>query len=563
MATNNLYFHHGQLRSILADANTEYIVCGRGWGKSEGPGGKRTSDWANNMPRGSIGIVGSTYMQLLDRTLPPLYRAWERLGYRRNVHYWVRQKPPKSLQIPLPYYAPDTDKNTIYWWNGACFKLISQDRPGSANGTTLDALYNDEAKLINKKKFDLEISKANRGNVREFGHYAGHHGILFMTDMPTTPEAKWILDKQYDMQLELLKGGQSIKMARLISIIQNYQLQINNLYARRYQATDRNRVKAFNRLIAYHERKINELRKETVNYTSGSSLENIHFLGIDTIKKWKRDDLDIEFRTQVLNEQLYQVPNSFYTQFDTAMHCNVDRYNYKYVESMGLYLPDGVIQDSRMDGDCNPNEPIDVGMDVGGSINCLVTGQEKEEHYQFLKSLFVKKPMLSLDVVDNTCEHYQHHKCKIINFYYDHTFIGTDATRLLTHADSIIQRFRKHGWTVRPHYIGKTPGHDARYRMWNLVMQGVCNDGVKPVQYCRDNCKQLIVSIQCTGAREVKVKDRTETHKDKRPEHRSDVPQEEAPHFTDAMDTLFIGRYRDRLGYAIPRTSMIISDSNE
>jgi hypothetical protein len=35
METNNLYYHKGQLRSILADANTEYIVCGRGWGKSK------------------------------------------------------------------------------------------------------------------------------------------------------------------------------------------------------------------------------------------------------------------------------------------------------------------------------------------------------------------------------------------------------------------------------------------------------------------------------------------------------------------------------------------------
>lgn len=558
---NSVYYHKGQQRSILAGAHTEYLVAGRAWGKSEGPGGKRTSDWANRMARAAIGIIGATYMQLLDRTLPPLFRSWERLGYRRNVHFWVRQKPPKNLNIPLPYYAPDTDKNTIYWWNGACFKLISQDRPGSANGTTLDALYGDEAKLLSKAKFDLEIGKANRGNVREFGHYGCHHGILFMTDMPTTPESKWILDKVHDMQSDIVKGDKTFKMQDLIHLIINWQIYINKLELKKYnlriagyteESKDVSNVK---RLIRSAERTINELRRRTINYTGGPSLENIHLIGLDTVKDWKRDDLDVIFRTQVLNERMYQVPNSFYPHFDTAVHCVVDGYNDGYIETMGLYLPQGVIKDSRIDADVRRDMPLDIGMDAGANINCLVVGQERDAHYRYLKAFYVKKPKLITDVVKDFCAYYTYHTCKVINFFYDHTFVGTDGTRMYTYADVVIDELRKHGWTVNQHYIGQQPGHDTRYRMWNGVMQGD-SDELRPVRFNRDNCAQLIVSIQCAGALEGKKG----IEKDKRPERRSDVPQEEATHFTDAMDTLYIGKYRSTLGYAIPTAGAFISE---
>jgi hypothetical protein len=513
------------------------------------------------MARAAIGIVGSTYMQLLDRTLPPLYRSWERLGYRRNRHYWVRQKPPKHLNIPLPYYAPETDKNAIYWWNGACFKLISQDRPGSANGNTLDGLYGDEAKLINKVKFDSEIDKANRGNVREFGDYAGHHGILFMTDMPTTPDAKWILQKKHDMKLELQKGNRLIKMQELINVIINYQLYVSKLQYELFKAADPVRIKQLKRLIRSGERKLNELRKETVNYTAGSSLENIHFIGLDTVKKWKRDSLDIDFQTQVLNQELYQVPDAFYPNFNPAIHTRSGDYNYGYVEAMGLYLPQGVIKDSRIDRDCRRDQPLDIGMDTGSSINCLVVAQEKPNSYHFLKDFFVKKPALINQVVEDACDYYEHHKCKIVNFYYDNTFVGTDGTRIHHQADIVTNTFIKRGWTVRQHYISAQPEHDARYRLWNEVHNGG-GEGKPPVTYNRENCASLIVSIQCTGAREVirKRDNKTVTVKDKRTEHRANVPQEEAPHLTDAMDTVYIGKYRHTLGYAIPRSGMFMSE---
>jgi len=546
MEPNKIYYHKGQLRSILAAAHTDYIVAGRGWGKSEGPGAKRLADLANNMPRGSIGVVGSTYMQLLDRTLPPVYRAWERLGYHRGVHYWPRKKPPSELNIKLPFYAPDTDANTIYWWNGACFKLISQDRPGSANGTTLDALYGDEAKLINKKKFDLEIDKANRGNVGEFGgNYAGHHANLWMTDMPTDPKGKWILEKANDLQLDIKKGDKVFKMFELINLIINYQLFINKLYFQREKFQERSpERKVLNRQIYSAERKINELRIMTVNYGGGPSWDNIHFLGLDTLKKWKRDDLEIDFRTQVGNQQIYTVTNSFYDSFDTETHCD-DKFNYDYIDGLNLWLPNGIERNCLRDGDITRNAPLDIAMDAGTRINCLIVGQEKADHYRFLKSMFVKKPALITDVVDNFCEYYDKHDKHEVNFYYDHTFVGTDATRLYSYADTVRNTLIKHKWRVNMINIGQQPPHDTRYRMWGEVLQEKLRNKM-PVRFNKTNCAQLIIAVQLAGALQGKLG----TEKDKRPEKRLDVPAEEATHLTDAMDTLYIGRFQHRLGYA-------------
>lgn len=526
--------------------NTGSHVYGRATGKSEGIGAPTLGEWIELMPRSAIGVVCRTFMQAADRTLPPLYAGWERNGYYRNVHYWVQRKPPSNLNIPRPFYGPDTDEHAIYWFNGAYMSIISQDRPGSANGKTLDAIYGDEAKLLNKKKYDLEISKASRGNVREFADLYCHGATLFLTDMPTTPESKWILEHDFYNDLTIKKYGIKYKMSDLMTLIANYQLKINRLKLKRYQTpkTDKATHAKLNAQIRSDEKLINYLRQETAMYSEASSLENIHFIGLKKLKMWKRDDLDIDFRTQVLNHRLYVTENGFYPYLDTDHHC-YDAYNYSSIDSMGgLWLPNGVVKGCLNDGDLVRTRPLDVGMDAGGRINCLVVGQEHADAYKMLKAFFVKKPKLIADVVDECCAYYDRHGCKEVNFYYDHTFNGTDATRMYTIADAVRIAFVKNGWKVNMIYIGQQPGHDTRYRMWGEVLQEQPNR--KPVRFNRNNCAQLIIACQCAGA----LQGSKGTEKDKRPEKRLDVPAEEATHLTDAMDTLYIGRFQNRLGYA-------------
>ena len=553
---NQQYFNPPQQRALLAMPNTGSHVMGRATGKSEGIGAPTLVDWIENMPCAAIGVVCRTFMQAADRTLPPLYAAWRRMGYYKNVHYWVGRKPPENLKIPSPFYSPDkeAEKHAIFWYTGAYLSIISQDRPGSANGKTLDAIYGDEAKLLIKKKYDTEISKASRGNVREFAHYCGHGGTLFLTDMPTTPESKWILEHEGYNDLWIKKYGIKYKMSELIKLISHLQLFVNNLKYKLYQDITIERKKVIKRQIRSEEKLLNYLRQETAMYSEASSLENIHFIGIKKVKMWKRDDLDVDFRTQVLNERLYVTENGFYPGLNLENQA-YDKHDYSQIDlAGGLWLPDGVRKGCLNDGDINRNQALDIAMDAGARINCLVVGQECAQEYRILNALYVKHPKRLIDVVNNFCDYYEAHPYKTVNFFYDHTFVGTDATRVFSYADEVNRILSARKWKVNMINIGQQPGHETRYRMWGSVLKED-DSRVKMVRFNRNNCDKLLIAMQCAGV----LQGSKGIQKDKRPEKRSDVPQEEATHLTDALDTIYIGRFKHQLGYAEVVTEAIWS----
>ncbi|WP_343524388.1 terminase family protein [Pedobacter sp.] len=528
---------------------------GRATGKSEGVGAPALIDVVQQMPRSAIGVVCRTFMQAADRTLPPLYVGWERMGYIRNVHYWVGICPPRELNIPRPLYGPDKEasKHCIFWFNGAYMSIISQDRPGSANGKTLDFLYGDEARFINKAKFDNEISKASRGNVKEFSHYAGHGGQLFLTDMPTTPEAKWILANQSHNDLKIKKNGKVYKMSDLMKLISCYQIEVNKAKYQLYTEQNLTRRNYLIRLIKSDEKILNYLRQETAMYMEASSLENAHFIGLKTLKKWKRDDLDVIFRTQVLNERLYIAEHGFYPDLNLNIHA-YDKYDYSAIE--GLWLPNGVAHGSLNDGDVDRKRPLDVAFDGGSTLNCMVVGQEHSDEYRIVKSLYVKGNKRLPELVDDFCKYYERHEKKEVTFYYDHTFVGTDATTIFSNADTIKTRFNNHHWKVNMVYIGQQPGHKTRFDLaGTLLKEDDQLERVKPLRFNRTNAASLLVSLQCAGA----LQGNDGVKKDKRPEKRSDVLQEEATHLTDAFDTLIIGHHQFKVGYQQPTTTAIFS----
>lgn len=200
-----LWFNEPQKKSILVSAKEEYGVWGRATGKTQGPIAYRTILGANTMPRGATGIIGTTYSQLLDRTLPPLIKAWKKFGYEQNIHFWVKKYPPKELKIPAAIYPALTPEHSIFWYNGHVFHLISQDRPGLANGKNLDAIVCDEARFLNHQRYMEDVVPTNRGNREVFGHLAHHHMVTMFTDMPTCPKGKWIFEKEQQVDQEKIK----------------------------------------------------------------------------------------------------------------------------------------------------------------------------------------------------------------------------------------------------------------------------------------------------------------------------------------------------------------------
>ena len=539
---HKIYLNKPQRLSFLIRAKEEYGVWGRGTGKTEGPIALRAIHNANAMPRGATGMVAATYMQILTRTLPPLEKAWQRYGYKPDVHYWVGKYPPANLKIPKAIYHPRDPKHSIFWWNGHIRHLMSLDRPGLANGKTVDCIDGDEARFINYQRYIDDIAPTNRGNRDVFGHLAEHHSVTFYTDMPEDQSGKWILDK-----------GNEVNKAQITEII-NIQLAYNDLEAEfNLVRTSGPRRTYLLRKMRDYATVLNELRKGSVYYSEASSLDNIEILGEEQFKQWRREMKANVFDRAILNKRIIQVEKGFYPLLILDKH-TYDAFDYSYIDNIGLQFSRQYVQDSRVDNDVNRKEPLDMAFDCNGYFNCMVIGQAHTNEYRILNSIFVKDEDRLEELNQKAIAYYAHHLNKSINFYYDHTFVGTDSSRLFSYADMIVKAWRNAGWMVNQIYIGQQPRQDTRYRMWGVVLKED-DKRIPKVRINKANASQLLIALQRAAVRQ----GAKGFEKDKRDEGRiHTVPPEEATHLTDAFDTLYIGKYRNSIGYSAPYTEMIV-----
>ncbi|MNK47615.1 hypothetical protein D3C87_664270 [compost metagenome] len=552
--TQKLWLNKPQKLSRLIMAPEEYGVWGRATGKTDEPIANRSSHGANQMPRGTTGIVAETYMQLLDRTLPPLFKAWEKFGYRHGVHYWVRQRPASKLNIDDPLYKVLDPSHYIYWWNGHVFYLISQDRQGLANAKSLDAIVADEVKFLNFDRYLDEVVPANRGNDNYFGHMWEHHMVTMYTDMPTQQKARWILEKAQQVDME--KIGQILNIQiEYNKLYQEYHLPNTTLPRKQYLYR-----KLCNYYIALNEIKKGELNEEgemesVVWYSEASTLENIQILGERKFYQWIRELKETVFDTSILNLKNLLVEDGFFYLLDTQYHC-YQSYDYNHIDSLGLYLPDGVIKDCRKDGDIIKDRPLDIALDYNDAIKSLVVGQDSMQFYRIIKSMFVlrKDNKILADLIDDFCEYYQYHGCKEVHFYYDNTATGGDASRLESFADEVSTKLMAKDWTVVRHHIGVQPKQHTRYRLWEIVLSEK-DRRFKPVRFNHMNAEQLLTSMQQTGV----VQTGEMFAKDKRPERSKKVSPQDAPHLGDAFETLYIGRFKEDYGFNDIITDFITS----
>lgn len=553
MAEQKIWLNKPQKLSRLIMAPNEYGVWGRATGKTDEPIANRSSHGANQMPRGTTGIIAQTYMQLLDRTLPPLFKAWERFGYRRNVHYWVRERPKAKLKIDDPIYKALDPSHYIYWYNGHVFYLISQDRQGLANAKSLDAVVADEVKFLNFDQYQDEVVPANRGNDNLFGHMWEHHMVTMYTDMPTQQKARWILEKAQQVNMETVGTVINLQI-EYYKLLQEYEHPRTTGPRRTYLHR-----KLTNYYIALNELKMGEEtedgdREGLVWYSEASTLENIQILGERKFNQWIRELKEQVFDTSIMNLKNLMVDDGFFHLLDTQYHC-YQSYDYNYIDTLGLYLPEGVVKDCRKDGDLIKNKPLDIALDYNDAIKSLVVGQDSAKHYRILKSMFVlrKDSKVLDDLIQDFCKYYEGHGCKEVHFYYDNTAVGGNAAKLESFADDVTAKLRANKWTVHRHHIGLQPKQHVRYRLWEIVLAEK-DRRFKPVRFNHDNAEQLVSSMQLTGV----IQTGEFFAKDKRPERQKKVAPEDAPHLGDAFETLYIGRFKEEYGYNDTLSELII-----
>lgn len=515
------HFNKPQLRSMSVGANEEYAVWGRGTGKSEGLIAPRTYRNMQVMPGSHGCFVGATYLQLLERTLPPVVKGWEAMGLVRGRDFWIRERPPRKLGLKAPLIEPISPEHSVYMRIGqqlSVASMVSQDRPGSSNGKTVHWLTGDEAKFLDKPKLDNETLMTNRGDERYFGGIPEFHSVLFCTDMPTVRSAMWILDQE--------KYADPNRVQLLLSIqAEIYQLQAGLIS----HPSRRNSILA---KIGKYQQQWDALRSRCVFFSEASTLDNLAGFGLQNILKLRRMLPHFIFSTAILNKRPFLTENSFYP--DLADGHFYDAYDYAFIDS--FEFGEGIYDDCRKDADLNRYEPIDVALDYGSSINTLLTGQPRGREYLILKELYVKHPQRLRDVARQFCTYYRHHKEKTVRYFYDHTAISTTTLSTETPAEIFSDVLREEGWTVEMVYLGHTEAAMHRYELWGRCLRGY-DPRLFRVRFNRGNCEYVRTSMQ-----QAQMKESTLGFgKDKKDEKKLHLDQRETTHFSDCADTLLVG----------------------
>ena len=513
--SKKIYYNRAQLEVMQVAAKNNYIIASRGVGKSEGIDAPWLIRNVRAMPRSSGALLSPTYGKLLRNTLPAIFHALDKLGYKRNVHYFVGRQPDKKLNFQTPYIDPFNYDYVISWFNGSIQHLISFDRPMSANSMSLDYVAGFEAKFLDFEKIKNEVLPANRGNVNYFGSCPWHHGQLYTTDMPTGKSGSWIFEKEKECDREL------------IDVIKLLQSEISVLKQR---GTNPGRLSKLTREIAI-------LRKHATLYAEYNVFDNIDILGLQFVKDMARDLPPLIFQTAILNKKIRKIANGFYSALNEKLHY-YSSYNNSRLEQLNYDFKQ-IIKDTCLnDGDIVPGVPLCIANDYNAAINSMVTGQLVDREMRTLKSHFVKTPKKLKDVVEAWCDYYSPHLSRDVVYFYDSTAIYDTPTDTESFADTVINVLTKRKWNVTAVYIGKPVKHTIKHQWFDRALKG--DPGFLFPTFNQDNNEYLTVAMEQTG---IKV-GRNGFEKDKDPEKKADTveqPDEYKTHITDAWDTLFIG----------------------
>ena len=518
---SKVYLNIAQREVITTAAKDTVVVAGRGIGK-----GVMHATWNlrnfQRMPGSVTGIVAANTKRALSNTLPSMLIHWENWGFKRGIHWDIGIKPPVSRGWGKPVFTPQNWENVISFYNGSIGFIISQDRKGTSNSLSLDALDIDEAKFIDFEQLKDETFPANRGNRHLFGKHYFHHGMLITSDMPTTKKGSWFLnykDKANDENVELIQAA-----------LAEYYDKLERI--RQILAKGEEPPQYLKQYLRHLYTSLCRLRAATLMYKEYSSIYNLEILGEKWVRDMKRDLPPLTFRTSILCKRIGIAKDGFYSNLTDAHYYQAA--NFSYLDSLEYKFDKLKEPSSLADADIDPNAPICVAFDYNANINWLIAAQPHGDELRILKSFWVKYERKLPEVIDDFCRYYRNHKCKQVIFYYDSTALGNNyAVNNDDFHAVIVREFRRRGWLVRDVYIGKPMDHMLKHLLINHMLAGKAR--LKP-RFNEANNEDLLLSIQTAGVLNGK--------KDKSGEKLAETEEDLFEHRTDgsdAFDTIAIG----------------------
>lgn len=508
-----MYFNRAQLEAMIIGAKNEYIIGGRGLGKSEGFDARVLVRNIFAMPKSTGALLSPSYAKLKTQTFPAIANALGRWGYRDGLHYYVGRKPPESANFPRPIIQPFEWQNVIAFFTGAIIHMISFDRPMSTNSMSLDYVIGPEARFLSFDKLANEVTPAIRGNRQYFGDCPWHGGSFFSTDMPTGSRGVWLFKKEEEMDAELI-----LTIKRLYFAMQEYQ-----------KAGQQQRAAEMRQLL-------NRARREATFFKIYSALDNLELLGEEWFAKQARDLPPIVFQTAILSQRINNTTNAFYPSFDAERLCYTAPATTYAVDAQ--FTEKNIEQDCRWDSDIDPTRPLEIAFDYNVSINTMVVGQRIGDELRTLRAMFVKEPLSLGHLVEQFTRYYAYHPVREVVYYYDSTSVARAASVGYSYADLVQKKLTEGGFIVTPIYINRPIAHQLKFSYINSSFRG--EGEYLRTRFNSEGCDCLITAIERTGS----VINRWGFGKDKHPEKLPDTPEfpnEYKTHITDAWDTLFIG----------------------
>jgi len=534
MSNLPLSFNPFQTAISILQPKFNYLVSGRGWGKST-YFGHMLHQIVNNMPGASGVIAAKTFTHVLTSILPSAFAHLERLGYMRDIHYVIGKRPPKSWK-KLPYQPPVKDySNYITFYNSErCvgFFLTSQEREGSGRGPNTDFLLTDETLRLDKKKLDNELVPTVRANKDKFGHIPWHLGQYHSTSMPYSNESKWILETG-NYYLEEY-GIDYFSLWRTVVKAQLELLRIEDPEEFRMQWNEVQRLRKKMKPL---------LSKDGMTlFTLSNAFDNIDNVGLSYIKQQSKTLPQIVFLIEIMNDIISMVENGYYAM-NEDIHVYYDSWDDDFSNDLAINSNFNFATLSSKTAAFlshryyNPLLPVHLFFDWGGTISfCLAAQFNKNDNTLHIIKEFYQLPgdEMPKNLMKQVNEFFFTHTNKKINFVKD--TLGDDKSRSLQSSQTInedsIKTLRSAGWevSIMKHQY-KEPPQDEKW----LLMQKLFTEkdsSLFKIRIDGNNCKYLLISM-----RDTKVKQSgNKLEKDKSSERKLNVDQRTATHSTDALD---------------------------
>lgn len=395
------------------------------------------------MPGASFALVGSTYQQILARTLPSTKEGLEILGLYEGYDYVVGKNGAK-LGFKPPIQSPNKWENVIHFSNGSIFQLVSLDNPNSGRGLNAYGVIGDEATLFDHTKLFNNVLTTNRSKKARFKNATLLGAEIYASSTARTSRGKWFTDAE----------------------------------------------------------KLAEQEPEKYAFIKANAFINPHIRPEWFEEMRKNAPSEADYKAEILNIRPSEILNGFYPQFSIKKHCYT-KTNYEYLEGITADYTAASFNCDQ-DNDIEHTKPLILSIDWGVFLSASVQQKLPNEH-RSLKCFWMNQPKDEEDLINEFCDYYETLPYKVVYLYYGHD--GNARVRKQsreTYGDAIAKHLRKRGWRVIDKSKGRPVArHNDKFILINTLLK--CSSSKYPeLTFNEPNNTDLITSIERAEAKDGK-----------------------------------------------------------